>query len=60
MKHWAEWFTIIITSSLVPLEIYELIRHPTVSKFLVLIINIAVVVYLVYRIRTRRQHPDSK
>jgi uncharacterized membrane protein (DUF2068 family) len=60
MKHWAEWFTIIITSSLVPVEIYELYRHPTASKILVLIINIAVVAYLVYRIRTRAHQSNSK
>jgi uncharacterized membrane protein (DUF2068 family) len=52
LKRWAEWFTIIITSSLVPLEIYELYRHPTALKVLVLIINIAVVAYLIHRIRT--------
>ena len=53
LKPWAEWFTVIITSSLVPVEVYELHRHPTVFKILVLIINITVVAYLVYRIRTR-------
>jgi len=52
MKRWAEWFTIIITSSLVPVEIYELYRHPSATKILVLIINIAVVIYLVYRVRS--------
>jgi uncharacterized membrane protein (DUF2068 family) len=52
MKRWAEWFTVIITSSLVPVEIYELVRHPTATKILVLIINIAVVIYLLYRIRS--------
>jgi uncharacterized membrane protein (DUF2068 family) len=60
MKRWAEWFTIIITSSLVPVEIYELYRHPTAAKVLVLIINIAVVVYLIYRIRTRAHQSDSE
>ena len=60
MKRWAEWFTIIITSSLVPVEIYELCRHPTTSKILVLIINIAVVVYLVYRIRNPAHQSNSK
>ena len=55
MKRWAEWFTIIITSSLVPVEIYELYRHPSATKILVLIINIAVVIYLIYRIRTHKQ-----
>src|ERR1700731_1333537 len=60
MKRWAEWFTIIITSSLVPVEVYELYRHPSVTKILVLIINVAVVVYLVYRIRTRARESSSK
>ena len=55
MKRWAEWFTIIITSSLVPVEIYELYRHPSATKILVLIINIAVVIYLLYRIRSHKQ-----
>jgi len=58
MKRWAEWFTIIITSSLVPVEIYELYRHPTATKILVLIINVAVVIYLLYRIRSDK-HPSE-
>ena len=51
-KRWAEWFSVIITSSLVPFEIYEIYRHPTVLKFVALLVNIAFVAYLVYRIRT--------
>lgn len=54
LKHWAEWFTVIITSSLVPIELYEIHRHPSPLKVLVLILNIAVVVYLLYRIRHER------
>jgi uncharacterized membrane protein (DUF2068 family) len=54
MKPWAEWFTVIITGSLVPLEIYEIVHHPSAGKIGVLIINIAVVVYLVLRIRSER------
>jgi uncharacterized membrane protein (DUF2068 family) len=50
LKPWAEWFTVIITGSLVPLECYEIYRHPTPIKILVLFINIAVVGYLLYRI----------
>jgi uncharacterized membrane protein (DUF2068 family) len=50
MKRWAEWFTVVITGSLVPLEIYEIYRHPTAVKIIVLIINLAVVAYLLYRI----------
>jgi uncharacterized membrane protein (DUF2068 family) len=51
VKRWAEWFSVIITSSLVPFEIYEICRHPSPIKILVLIFNIAVVAYLIYRIR---------
>jgi uncharacterized membrane protein (DUF2068 family) len=63
LKHWAEWFTVISTSSLVPLEIYEICRHPTAIRIVVLVINLAVVGYLLYRIRqeshdARTRRPD--
>ena len=54
VKRWGEWFSVIITSSLVPFEIYEITRHPSAIKILALLVNIAVVLYLVYRIRTER------
>jgi uncharacterized membrane protein (DUF2068 family) len=54
VKRWAEWFSVIITTSLVPVEVYEIYRHPNPIKILVLILNIAVVGYLVYRIRSER------
>jgi uncharacterized membrane protein (DUF2068 family) len=53
-KRWAEWLTVVITSSLVPIEIYEIYRHPTAVKTVVLLINSAIVAYLVYRIRNRK------
>ena len=54
VRRWAEWFTVIVTSSLVPVEIYEIHRHLSPVKILVLIINLAVVGYLAYRIRNSR------
>ena len=53
-KRWAEWFTAIITGSLIPLEIFEIHRRPTVAKVIVLLLNIAIVAYLVVRIRRER------
>lgn len=50
-KRWAEWLTVIITSSLVPIEIYEIHRHPSPVRIAVLLTNIVIVAYLVYRIR---------
>jgi uncharacterized membrane protein (DUF2068 family) len=54
-KRWGEWFTVIITSSLVPVEIYEIFHHVSMIKIFVLIINLAIVAYLVYRIRTDKR-----
>ena len=53
-KLWGEWLTVIITGSLVPLEIYEIYRHPSWVKVAVLVINLAIVGYLISRIRGRR------
>ena len=58
-KPWAEWFTTIITASLVPLEIFELYRHPTITKGIVLLLNIAIVVYLILRIRKERSSQNT-
>ena len=55
-KHWAEYFTVITTAALIPLEIYELVRHFTAAKVAVLVINVAIVVYLIMRLRNRRTH----
>jgi uncharacterized membrane protein (DUF2068 family) len=50
-KRWAEYFTIIVTGSFLPLEIYELVRHASPAKALVIIINAAIIGYLVVRVR---------
>ena len=48
-KPWGRWFTIVATSSLIPIEIYEIVRDPRPAPVLVLIANVAVVVYLLRR-----------
>ena len=53
-KPWAEYFTIIVTSSLIPLEVYELVRRASFAKGIVLALNVAVVVYLVMNLRRSR------
>jgi uncharacterized membrane protein (DUF2068 family) len=53
-KRWAEYFTIISTAGLIPLEAYEIHRHLTVAKIVVLLVNVAIVIYLIVRVwRTR-------
>lgn len=51
-KHWAEYMTIVTTGTLIPLEIYELARHFTVTKLVVTVINVLIVWYLVARVRS--------
>jgi uncharacterized membrane protein (DUF2068 family) len=45
-KRWAEYLTFIATTALVPFEIYELTNGISVFKLIALVINVAVVVYL--------------
>lgn len=53
-KRWAEYFTIITTAGLIPLELYEIAKHVTAGKIAVLLINVLIVVYLVMRVRRTR------
>ena len=50
-KRWAEFFTIFATASFIPLEVYELIKHFSLAKIVVLVINGLVVWYLILRVR---------
>jgi uncharacterized membrane protein (DUF2068 family) len=48
-KPWARWFTIGATTSLVPIEVYEILREPHAVRLLVFAANVAIIVYLVKR-----------
>lgn len=48
-KPWSRWFTVGATSSLIPIEIYEIVRELHVVRVLVLIANVAIVIYLIRR-----------
>src|SRR6266436_8318413 len=52
-KRWAEWLTVIITASLIPLEVWELIFRPNIGKAAVLVGNTVIVVYLAWHVRSR-------
>jgi uncharacterized membrane protein (DUF2068 family) len=52
-KRWAEYFTIVTTGLLMPLEIFELIHRFTITRLTVLIVNALIVWYLVRRVRSR-------
>lgn len=54
-RRWGEWVTVVITGLLIPVEAYEIHRHPSAVKVGVLVVNVAVVLYLIYRIRTEEK-----
>lgn len=45
-KRWAEWFMVLATASLIPLEIYHFTHKPSIVKFLIICANSAIVWYL--------------
>lgn len=45
-QRWAEWFMVVATASLIPLEIYHLVHKPTIVKVMVILANSAIVWYL--------------
>jgi uncharacterized membrane protein (DUF2068 family) len=58
-QRWAEWLTVIATSLLVPLELYELARNPSALKGVGLAVNLLIVAYLIRVLRRKRSvHPD--
>jgi uncharacterized membrane protein (DUF2068 family) len=54
-KVWAEYMTIFITASFIPIEVYELVRHTTVTRGCLLAVNALVVVYLAVRVCQREK-----
>jgi uncharacterized membrane protein (DUF2068 family) len=52
-KVWAEYLTLILTVSFLPWELYELVRRPDWFRLSLLIINLAVLAYLIWLLRRK-------
>jgi uncharacterized membrane protein (DUF2068 family) len=50
-KRWAEYFTIVSTSLFIPLEMYELVKHASLAKGILVLANAGIVAYLVAELR---------
>jgi uncharacterized membrane protein (DUF2068 family) len=48
-KHWAEYLVVIVTGSLLPIEIYEIYIYATWWKFGIVFGNLLIVGYLIHR-----------
>ena len=53
-KRWAEYLTIGVTISFLPFETYALVERQTLPRIATLVVNICVVAYLIWRVRTDR------
>ena len=47
-KRWAEYLTLIATALFIPLEVYEIVHKGSPLKVIALIVNVAIVVYLLF------------
>jgi uncharacterized membrane protein (DUF2068 family) len=56
-KPWAEYFTILVTASFLPLEIYEMTDGVTVVKIAATAVNVAILGYLIWRVK--QQHKKA-
>ena len=56
-KRWAEYLTVILTGSFLPLEIYELTRRINTTRVTILVINVLIVAYLIHFLR--RANPGA-
>jgi uncharacterized membrane protein (DUF2068 family) len=54
-RRWAEWLTVVITASLIPLEFWELIQRPSLGAAGVIVANMLIVGYLYWHVSTRQQ-----
>jgi uncharacterized membrane protein (DUF2068 family) len=52
-KRWAEWLTTIVTASLIPLEVWELVQRPSWGKAVVILANGAIVAVLIWHVRSK-------
>ena len=57
MRTWAEWFAIISGSIYIPLELFEIGAYVSRFRVLALVLNVAIVMYLLYvRLTASREH----
>ena len=59
-KHWAEYLTIVATSSFLPLEVYEIFHHFHWGKIVLLVTNLAIVGYLIWVVSRKNRRQGSR
>ena len=54
-RRWAGYLTVFATGSLVPIEVWELTQKFSAVRVVVLAVNIAIVIYLIWKMREERR-----
>ena len=58
-KEWAEWFALVSGAMYMPYEIYELARHPTWYKWVIVAVNGLIVWYLAWLLRDSHKNRNE-
>lgn len=58
-KRWAEYMTVLVTASLLPFEIEAVLHRLTVERGVALLLNVAVVAYLVFHLWKQRRSVED-
>ena len=59
-KHWAEYFTVTLTALALPLECFELFKEFTPPRIGLLLVNLAVLAYLIWLLRRQRRRETAE
>ena len=60
-RWWAPWLVVVATGTLLPWEIAEIVRHPHWSRVLLLVLNLAMLIYLLLgALRESRERPEQE
>ena len=58
-QRWAEYFTLVLTVALLPLEVVKLIYHPNHWLFLLLLANVLIAIYLAWLVLWNKPVPPT-
>ena len=58
-RRWAEYLVLVATCAFIPVEIDEVVRHPTPVKGIAFVVNVLIVAYLVWRKRLFLERPSE-
>ncbi len=54
-KRWGGYLTVVVTGALIPLEVWEVIHKPEPKRITVLVVNVAVLIYVIWKLVQERR-----